>query len=95
MPEMIATFVAEEPGRRAACHRHAEARLGAVLAEAAHHFAGSCTSIGARPLAEIALELERAGREENWAEVGALLTQLDLASVRLRRALKGMNLPVP
>ena len=53
----------------------------------AHRLKGSLLLIAAEPSAAVALSIERAGREENLADVPAKMAELDAELVRLKAAI--------
>ncbi|HVS51996.1 MAG TPA: PAS domain S-box protein [Opitutaceae bacterium] len=95
LPELIAAFVREEPGRMAEILRLTEAHDGAALAQVAHTMAGSCTSIGARHMRAAALALEQAARQAAWAEVAVRVAAVHNAWSHVRAALIRLQLYQP
>jgi len=73
---LISLFLASTPPRLEAI-RDAVARGDALaLAREAHTLKGSCSSLGARPMACVCEELEALGRHEDLARVAAAVDQL-------------------
>jgi HPt (histidine-containing phosphotransfer) domain-containing protein len=86
LPELIKTFFAEEPQRRAELERLASERDATALAHAAHSFAGSSAVIGARESRQVLLALEKAALAQDWDEVAKCLRDIRATGERLRSA---------
>jgi PAS domain S-box-containing protein len=69
---LVASFLAEAPGRLAAVEEAVRAGDGERIRQAAHAYKSSATQLGARALAEALQALELAGRNGDLAAAGGL-----------------------
>lgn len=86
-PEMVELFAQQESGWLTELTQLAEAHAEREIARVAHGLAGSCASLGAPEMREIALAVERAALGVDWPAIVQGLTDLRAASERLHRAL--------
>lgn len=69
MADLARIFLGDLPGRKSLLLEAYQVRDGRALARVAHLLKGSCSAIGALPLAELCGQLESAGSREDWAAV--------------------------
>lgn len=74
---VVASFLAETPGRLAASRQAFEARDAAALAAAIHGHASAAGWLGAGALQAAARDAERAARQEDWAAIPGLLERVE------------------
>ena len=87
LPELVALYLQEEPGRLAELARLVQERQSEEIGRLAHTLAGSCSNLGARQMHGAALALEQAALAGDWVEAEARLAALRLAGVRLHAGL--------
>jgi HPt (histidine-containing phosphotransfer) domain-containing protein len=63
-----------------------EEREAADLILHAHTLKGSSANVGARPLADVAAQLEQAGKNQDWHQADALLTRTKVEAEKARVA---------
>jgi CheY-like chemotaxis protein len=95
LPELAETIGAELPKKLAALEQLAQMRDSASLVVTAHTLAGSCASIGAQPMRDAALALERAASEHAWPLMPVRLAALNDAWRQVRRELRLLDLIRP
>jgi HPt (histidine-containing phosphotransfer) domain-containing protein len=86
--EVVGTFLRNAPLRLAEARRGIAINDAAAIAKAAHALAGSCGTVGATPLGELAGRLESLARAGALADAAGLLAQADQVFPDVRRALQ-------
>jgi HPt (histidine-containing phosphotransfer) domain-containing protein len=86
--DLIDVFLADTPERFADLARGIEARDAELLTRAAHSIKGSAGNFGATTLAELALELEKAGRAAAFADAATRLPAARQEYERVAAALR-------
>lgn len=76
-PLLLDTFLADSEERVRLLHQAQQAGDAQGIRLAAHSFKGSCSNMGAPPLAGLCKSLEEAGRRELLDEVPDLLEQIE------------------
>lgn len=90
--ELVVAYLENEAGRREQIGRLAREQNAAELAELAHAFGGEAAAFGGVKVRELALELEEAARQQDWADVERRRQDLELACTRLREEIDRLNL---
>jgi HPt (histidine-containing phosphotransfer) domain-containing protein len=91
LPEMISTYLTNEPGQLQRLALLARAHDGAI-GDAAHHLAGGAGAFGAMAMRAQLLELEAIARRGDWPAVAAQLERVQVEAARLRAAVAQDNL---
>jgi HPt (histidine-containing phosphotransfer) domain-containing protein len=86
--EVVDSFLRNAPRRLTAMRRALAAGDPEALADAAHALCGSCGTVGATPLRELAGQLEALGRAGTLAGAPALLAAAEQAFPEMRAALR-------
>jgi PAS domain S-box-containing protein len=87
LQDLIFMFTEETPTVLAQLQELAAQRDASALTMKAHRLAGGCANLGGRTMRQVALRVEKLGKNEAWAEIPAALAELDQEWNRLRPAL--------
>jgi CheY-like chemotaxis protein/HPt (histidine-containing phosphotransfer) domain-containing protein len=85
--ELAEIFRTESPRLLGTIRSSLEAKDGKRLEQSAHTLRGSVGSFGAKAAAQVALQLEMAGREDDFPSAGAHLRQLEREVSRIEHGL--------
>lgn len=77
LPRLIGMFGDTSPAMLADIRRHTDSGNLTEMGKAAHKLKGSCASLGAERMAEICMELQHKGENNDPAGVANLVTELE------------------
>ncbi len=92
LPELIELFHEEHPKRMAEMEQLVASRNGHGVETLAHKIAGSCSTVAAKQMRQVALELERAARDGQLDQLPERMAALQKAASRFEDALKRSEL---
>ena len=92
LPELLTLFMKETPQRLSDLERFAAQRDGAALEALAHKIAGSCSTVAAKQMRLVALDLERTARARDLDRADAQVAALRKAAGRFEEAMKRKEL---
>jgi len=93
--EMLELFVRSTDDLIAALARAVDQHDGPGAARQAHQIKGAAAYLGAGDLTEQAASLERAAKEQDWAQVEGVLDDLQAAFIRVRFAIEQLTEAAP
>jgi DNA-binding response OmpR family regulator len=85
--EVIEQFLSDAPRRLASLSQAVRQQDAHALEREAHTLKGSCLALGARPMADIAEELQALGRAQSLAPAAEVLARLEREFTRVHAAL--------
>ncbi len=91
LEDLIAEYLRGDGAQLAQLETLARDRQATALAEAAHGFAGTAATLGAREVRRAALQLEALARAGEWADVERQLELVRAANARLHSALRSVT----
>ncbi len=92
LSEMVKLYLQDEAERLEHLEELVSQRKAEELAQDVHSFGGNAASFGGAQVRRIAMELEQAARANDWPTVTKRMTELREACLRLREAVRELNL---